>query len=199
MKRILFTLFLFCAFQAMVTAQTNHGTSYEVQLCATLTEILELRCEPDNSDVINLNIETKDHWLYGRESADYNSLSVCATTDWKLMCEVVGSTGDYIDELGGNGGQLPLACIGKKFIWQGTNTITNAFNMTQPLATGSIMALSPPPAGSNVGDFAANHFIIWWGLGQWQLPNMPDESLLDKQVKAGQYKVKVVYTLMPAN
>ena len=199
MKKLFFTLLTFCAVQSFMIAQTNHGTGYEVQLCATLNEILELRCEPDNSDLINLDVTTKDHWLYGVEATDYNSLSVCATTNWKLMCEVVGANGDHIDELNGNGGQLPLSCIGKKVLWQGTNTVTNNFNMTQPLASGSVMAIGPPPAGSNIGDFASNNFIIWWGIGQWQLPNMPDESLLDKQVKAGQYKVKVVYTLMPAN
>lgn len=170
----------------------------EVQLCANLSAILELQCNPNNSEVINFDVDTKDKWNNGTESTDYNDFSVCATCDWKLNCEVVGANGDDIDELNGNGGKLPLACIGHKILWDGTNTVNNHLNATQPLQSGVNCVIEPAAGFSNIGDADDNKFRIWWGIGQHALPNMPDQSLLEKQVKAGEYKVKVVYTLIPA-
>ena len=172
--------------------------SKEVNLCFNLSEILELQTNAGNSNLITFDVDTKAKWKFGMESSAHNDFSVCATTDWKITCQVVGNNGDDIDEHNGNGGKLPLACVGHKVIWNGTNPIGNHVNITQPLAQGTSTILEPAAGQSNIGGATANSFIIWWGIGQWQLPGMPDESLLDKQVKAGTYKIKVVYTLLPA-
>lgn len=192
MKPLMLLLLMACA--SVTFAQTNQ----EVNLCINLSEILELQAMPANSGLITFDVDTKNEWEFGMEPSDYNEFSVCATTDWKITCQVVGNNGDDIDELNGNGGKLPLACVGHKIIWNGTNPIGNHLNITQPLAQGTATVLEPAAGQSNIGDAAANNFIVWWNVGQWQLPGMPDESLLDKQVKAGTYKFKVVYTLLPA-
>ena len=88
-----------------------------------------------NSEVINFDIVTKDDWNNGKESTDYSDFNVCATCDWKLTCEVIDANGDVIDELSGNGGELPLACIGHKIIWDGDNDIKNNVATTLPLTT----------------------------------------------------------------
>lgn len=190
-------LLLLLALGFAFTAFAQPTTSKEVQLCANLSALLELQCNPNNSSLITFNIDTKDKWENGAESADFSDFSVCATTDWKLTCEVVGANGDDIDELNGNGGKLPLACIGHKIMWNGTNNVTNYVANTSPLSAGVNTVIEPAPGQSNIGGAAENNFIIWWGVGQHALPLMPDESLLEKQVKAGTYKVKVVYTLLP--
>lgn len=192
MKPSMLLLLMACA--SVTFAQTNQ----EVNLCINLSEILELQAMPTNSGLITFDVDTKNEWEFGMEPSDYNEFSVCATTDWKITCQVVGNNGDDIDEQSGNGGKLPLACVGHKIIWNGTNPIGNHVNITQPLAQGTTTVLEPAAGQSNIGDAAANNFIVWWNVGQWQLPGMPDESLLDKQVKAGTYKFKVVYTLLPA-
>lgn len=192
------TFMFFLALGFATSAFAQPGDQKEVQLCANLSAILELNCNPNNSEVINFDIVTKDDWNNGKESTDYSDFNVCATCDWKLTCEVIGANGDVIDELSGNGGELPLACIGHKIIWDGDNDIKNNVATTLPLETGVNCVLEPAAGTSNIGDDTKNSFRIWWGLGQWSLPGMPDESLLEKQVKAGEYKVKVVYTLLPA-
>lgn len=192
MKPLMLLLLMACA--SVTFAQPNK----EVNLCVNLAAILELQAMPTNSNLITFDVDTKNEWEFGMEAAAYNEFSVCATTDWKITYEVVGNNGDDIDEEGGNGGKLPLACVGQKIIWGGTNSIGNHLNITQPLAQGTTTILEPLAGQSNIGGAAANNFIVWWGVGQWQLPGMPDESLLDKQVKAGTYKFKVVYTLLPA-
>lgn len=188
-------LLLMLGFTASAFAQGN--TTKEVNLCFNLAALLELQCNPNHSDIITFDVDTKNKWEFGVEAIDYNDFSVCATTDWKLTCQVVGNNGDDIDEYNSNGGKLPLACIGHKIIWNGTNPIGNHLNITQPLSQGVNTVLEPAAGQSNIGGAAENNFIIWWGVGQWQLPGMPDESLLAKQVKAGTYKIKVVYTLLP--
>lgn len=192
-KPLLLLLALCCA----TIAFAQPSDAKEVQLCINLSTILELQCNPDHSSLITFDVDTKDKWENGTESPDFNDFSVCATCDWKLTCEVVGATGDDIDELNGNGGKLPLACIGHKIIWNGTNPITNHLENTNPLVAGVNCVLEPAAGQSNIGGAADNNFIIWWGIGQHALPFMPDESLLEKKVKAGTYKVKVVYTLLP--
>ena len=115
-KTVLTAFFAVCL-TAGVFAQ---NTTKEVQVCANLDALMELKCGPNDAATINFNVDTKDKWRNGVESTDYNQFEICATCDWKLMCEVVGANGDHIDELNGNGGQLPLSCIGKKVLWQGT-------------------------------------------------------------------------------
>lgn len=176
------------------------NTTKDVELCMNLAALLELRCTSNDKPVINIDIQDKDDWKNGIESNDFSEFEVCATCDWKLECEVLSGGLNYIDELNGNGGKLPLACIGKKITITGTNNnMVNNFALTTPLAPGVTTALCPPVGGSNIGDFTDNTFQIWWGLGQHWLPNMPNQSLLDKKVKAGEYKVKVRYTVKLAN
>lgn len=191
-KTVLLVL-LFAGVSSNLFAQ---DPSKEVQLCANLEAILELNCGANDAPIINFNVVTKDDWKDGVESTDFSEFEICATCDWKLMCEVIGAPNGQIPGTN-NGGYLPLNCLGKKIMWQGTNQITNAFEVTTSLANGAVMALSPPNGGSNIGDFDSNRFRIWWSLGQ-QVGLMPDESLLEKQVKADEYKVKVKYTLLPA-
>ncbi len=187
-------LLLLVACSTIAFAQPNQ----EVNLCINLSEILELQAMPNNRGLITFDVDSKNKWEFGMEPTDYNEFSVCATTDWKITSQVIGNNGDDIDEINGNGGKLPLACVGTKIIWNGTNQIGNYLNITQPLSQGTTTVLEPAAGQSNIGGPVENNFIVWWNVGQWQLPGMPDESLLEKQVKAGTYKFKVVYTLLPA-
>ncbi|MDD3011489.1 MAG: hypothetical protein EOL88_13925 [Bacteroidia bacterium] len=192
MKKIvlLLTVAITLAFSSPAFSQANDSEVITLKATMASTLVLNLESTPVAFDFYT--ISDYQNGMGADKSSGMNATSgnIVSTTNWALavvaQSQMIHNDGISV---------LPMDNIGLTVDFTGYNKVKNyAKNHPLALSNSETTIIGQQGNQSNAGNEEANSFTIYWEMGTRQ-GNMRNESLMEQDLKKGNYNMDVAFVV----